>query len=424
MSTSHVKYLLVGGGLASSAAAQAIREVDSDGSCVLIAQEISRPYHRPPLSKGYLRRQVPREKLFTLASEWFESHRVTLRTGCRAARLDSSRMSVTLDNGQDISFDRLLLATGGTPLKLDIPGANLPNVHYLRALGDVDRLHKAIDKALAEGRPHARGRGRAAVIGGGVLGVELAASLTQMGIGVDLFVKQSYPWSKFAGTACGAFLSFYLEKHGVQTHPMSPARSLEGDGRVQWILGADGSRTETDFVVAAVGMNVNKELLRGTPIAAEKAVLTNAHCRSNVPGIFAAGDCAAIFDPLFGKHRIVDHWDNAQITGALAGRNMAGISEPYSAVNSFFTDVFDLSASGWGEARLVDRRLLRGTPDVDAPDFIEIGVAADGRIAQVLAVGHSGEDDLLRDLVRRRVKIDGNEEAIKDPKRPLSALLG
>jgi 3-phenylpropionate/trans-cinnamate dioxygenase ferredoxin reductase subunit len=207
MSTPHVKYLLIGGGLASSAAAQAIREIDDEGSCVLIAQEISRPYHRPPLSKEFLRRDLPREALFTLSSEWFESHRVTLRTGCRAARLDTSRMCVTLDNGQDISFDRLLLATGGSPLKLDIPGANLPNVHYLRSLADVDRLQKAIDKAAAEGRPHKRGRGRAAVIGGGVLGVELAASLTQMGMGVDLFFQQSHPWSKIAGSACGSFLS-------------------------------------------------------------------------------------------------------------------------------------------------------------------------------------------------------------------------
>ncbi len=126
MSIPHVKYLLIGGGLASSAAAQAIREIDSDGSCILIAQEISRPYHRPPLSKEYLRHQVPREKLFTLPSEWFESHRVSLRTGCRAARLDTARMSITLDNGQDISFDRLLLATGGSPLRLEIPGTACP----------------------------------------------------------------------------------------------------------------------------------------------------------------------------------------------------------------------------------------------------------------------------------------------------------
>jgi NADPH-dependent 2,4-dienoyl-CoA reductase/sulfur reductase-like enzyme len=313
-----------------------------------------------------------------------------------------------------------LLATGGSPLRLEIPGASLPNVHYLRSLGDVDRLHKAVDKAAAEGRPHARGRGRAAVIGGGVLGVELAASLTQMGIGVDLFVKHAHPWSKFSGTACGAFLSLYLQRHGVEIHAMSPPRSLEGDGRVQWIRGADGIKVETDFVVVAVGTMVNKELLRGSPIAAEKAILTDAYCQSNVPGIFAAGDCAAIFDPLFGKHRIVDHWDNAQVTGALAGRNMAGVSEPYSAVNSFFTHVFDLSVSGWGEARLVDRRLLRGTPDVEAPDFVELGVAADGRIAQALAVGHHGEDDLLRELVRRRVGIDGHEEAFRDPERPLS----
>ncbi len=424
MSTPHVKYLLIGGGLASSAAAQAIRTIDPEGSCVLVAQETSRPYHRPPLSKQYLRRETPRETLFTLPPGWFEEHRVSLRTGCRAARLDTRRMSATLDNGQEISFDRALLATGGSPLKLDVPGATLPNVHTLRTLEDVDRLHKAVDKASREGRSHPRGRGRAAVIGGGFLGVELTASLTQLGMRVDLLLDGPHPWNKFAGSSAGHFLTLYLERHGVTVHPLSPPRALEGDGRVQRIITPDPLRhIETDFVVAALGMSVNKELLRGTSISAETAILTDSSCHTNVPGIYAAGDCAAVFDPLFGKHRLLDHWDNAQTTGTLAGRNMAGARATFDQVNSFFSDVFETSLLGWGEARLVDRRLLRGTPDVDAPDFVEIGVASDGRIAQVLSIGHTAEADLLRELVRRRVRIDGHEEAIKDPSRPLAALL-
>src|SRR3982750_2083795 len=101
-------------------------------------------------------------------------------------------------------------------------------------------------------------------------------------------------------------------------------------------------------------------MLRNTPLTAEKAILVDDHCRTNVPGIFAAGDCAAVYDPLFGKHRVLDHWDNAQVTGTLAGNNMAGAVETYSAVNSFFSDVFELSLTAWGEAKQVERRLLRG----------------------------------------------------------------
>jgi NADPH-dependent 2,4-dienoyl-CoA reductase/sulfur reductase-like enzyme len=205
---------------------------------------------------------------------------------------------------------------------------------------------------------------------------------------------------------------------------------LEGDGRVQRVVingaGPTTQSLDCDFAVACVGATVNKDLLRGTPITAGKALLVDDHCRTNIEGTYAAGDCCAIFDPLFGKHRQLDHWDNAQVTGTLAGRNMAGANESYAGVNYFFSDVFEVSLGGWGESRQVDRRLLRGTPRVEACDFTEIGVAADGRVAQVLALrtaGQAGDDDVLRELVGRRVRLDGNEERLKDPACPLSELL-
>jgi NADPH-dependent 2,4-dienoyl-CoA reductase/sulfur reductase-like enzyme len=187
----------------------------------------------------------------------------------------------------------------------------------------------------------------------------------------------------------------------------------------------DGNTIGCDFVVAAVGGVVNRELLRGTPIAAETAILTDERCRTNVEHVFAAGDCAAVFDPLFGKHRIVDHWDHARVTGTIAGTNMAGGEARYDAVNTFFSEVFDLSLRGWGEPRQVDRRLVRGAnANGETPDVVEIGVAADGRVAQVLAVNHRGEDGALRELVARRVQVGGREEVVKDPAHPLGDLLG
>ena len=423
MDNLHVKYLLVGGGLASSSAAEAIRATDNEGTILLIAQEVNRPYHRPPLSKEYLRRQKARSDLFAHDPGWFERNHVELRTGRRVSHLDVDRKAAIVDNGEDISFDHLLIATGAGPALLQVPGANLPNLFYLRTIDDCDVLHHAIDKAKHEGRPHDRGRGKAAVIGGGVLGVELAASLTQMGLSVDLLISRALPWNKFAGDATGRFLLRFLEDRGIRVHPNAAPRRLEGDGRVQRVILPDERAIDCDFAIAAVGAVPNRELLHGTPIAAGRAILTDEHARTNVPGIWAAGDCAAIFDPLFGKHRVLDHWDNAIVTGTLAGRNMAGRTESYSAVNYFFSDVFELTLSGWGDSRHIDRRLLRGTPNVDSPDFIEIGVASDGRIVQVLALGHQGEDDLLRELIARRIHVNGNEEMLKDPRVSLRQML-
>lgn len=423
MSNLHVRYLLVGGGLASSSAAAAIREVDPEGSVLLVGQEVNRPYHRPPLSKQYLRREQGRAELMTVPVGWFAEHRVELRTGRRVAHLDVTRQVAILDSGEEVAYDRLLLATGAVPTPLDVPGTRLPNVLHLRTIDDADRLNLVIDKAKAEGRPNARGgRGRAAVIGAGLLGVELAGSLTQLGLAVDL-IASSYPWDRFAGESTGRFMSLFLQQHAIVVHQDVRPERLEGDGRVQRVILNDGRTLDCDFAVACVGATANKELIRNTPIGAGRAILVDAYCRTNVPNVYAAGDCAAVLDPLFGKHRVMDHWDNAVLTGRLAGRNMAGVIEAYAAASRYTTKVFELDVTVWGEARFVDRRLLRGTPNVDAPAFAEIGVAGDGRVAQVIAVGSVPEQDALREIVSRRVALDGDEERVKDPAVPLDSIL-
>lgn len=428
MSDLHVRYLLVGGGVASSTAAAAIRERDREGSVLLVGQEINRPYQRTALSSGFLLRQTPRQALFTFPADWYESNGVALRTGTRVSHLDTARQAAILGSGEEVSYDKLLLATGATPRPLEIPGGRLPGVSYLRTLEDADRLAHAVETARLYGRRHDRGRGAVAVIGGGVLGVELAATLTQLGLHVDLVVAHPHPWARFAGDNAGRLLASYLQQHGVAVHVSAPALRLEGDGRVQRIVLGDDQVLPIDFTVGAVGVLPNKELLRGTPIAAGKSILVDEHCRTTVPDVYAAGDCAAVFDPLFAKHCGLAHWDDAAGTGALAGRNMAASlskdrpAERYDSVGVFATRVFDLPVRAWGVARLIDRRIVRGTPNADAPKLIEFGVAADGRLAHVLAIGHADDEELLRAAVAARAQIDGNEEALKDPAAPLDTV--
>jgi NADPH-dependent 2,4-dienoyl-CoA reductase/sulfur reductase-like enzyme len=163
--------------------------------------------------------------------------------------------------------------------------------------------------------------------------------------------------------------------------------------------------------------------LRGTHIAAEKAILVDSRCCTSDPAVYAAGDCAALFDPLFGKHRIIDHADNAQITGTLAGANMAGSDTAYSAVSSYSTSVFDLKATVFGESRLVDRRIVRGIAAGDTASFIEIGIAADGRIAQTLAIGNDHDLQSLQALVKQRLNVNAIQEQLKDAAIPLKTFL-
>ena len=426
MSDLHVKYLLVGGGLASSAAAQAIRAADAEGSVLLIGQEINRPYRRTRLSGDYLLRHIGRESLHTLPAHWFERHGVTLRTGRRVSHLDTARQAATLDSGEEVSYDRALLATGAVPRSLEVPGSRLPNLFYLRAVEDADRIHNAVDKARREGRAHERGRGRVAVIGGGALGLQLAATFTKLDLAVELVVAHDRPYHRFAGENAGRLLAAHLQKNNVAVHINAPAVRLEGDGRVQRVVLGNGQTLPCDFAVAAVGALANKELLRGTPIAAGKSILVDEHCRTNVESVYAAGDCAAVFDPRFGKHRGQAQWDEAEVTGALAGANMAGVSRRYDSVGEFSADVLGLPVRAWGEARLVDRRIVRSPANgtgADNPQLVEFGVAADGRIAHVAAVGPSPDDAVLRRFVADRTRIDGNEGALREPSSPLGDLL-
>jgi NADPH-dependent 2,4-dienoyl-CoA reductase/sulfur reductase-like enzyme len=260
------------------------------------------------------------------------------------------------------------------------------------------------------------------VIGSGLLAPEVAATLTHLGLCVDLVVGGPHPWKKYAGEATGRFLTRYLEKNGVRVHLNADPTRLEGDGRVQRVVLSNGPTLPCDFVVPAIGVAANKELLRGTAIAAEKAILVDDHCRTSLPDIYAAGDVAAVFDPLFGKHRQIDHWDNAIASGTVAGRNMAGQDVRYDAVSTFNSEIFGLRIEVWGAAKMVDRRILRGAP-ADNGNFVEIGVAADGRVAQVLAVNHSADAETLRELVRRRLNVSGKEEQLKDPTASLADVL-
>src|SRR5688500_8185488 len=179
MKSLHVKYLLVGAGVASSAAAMAIRQRDPDGAVLLVGKEVNRPYHRPALSRDYLLGRTRRDRIFTVSDDWFVENRIELRTGRRASTLDTSRRSVALDDGEIVQYDRLLIATGSNPRMLQVPSAELLTPQYLRTTNDAERLNNALEMALREGKPNDSGRAKVVVIGGGLLGMELSATLHQ-----------------------------------------------------------------------------------------------------------------------------------------------------------------------------------------------------------------------------------------------------
>lgn len=421
MKRQHVHYLLLGGGVSAGEAAVAIRKLDRKNSAMMVTSESVRPYRRHQLSREYLRREIGREAMMTLPADWFSSQNVTLRTGRRASQIDVERHLVNLDNDEQILFDRLLIATGTVAKHLTIPGANLPGVHYLRTLDDADRLLNTIESAKLQGRFHdlvdaragQRLRGRAVVIGANMLGVEVASSLRQTGIHVELVARHAHVWHQFAGETVGRFVGRTLSDAGIVVHENEMATGIEGDGRVQRIVLSSGKTVDADFVVACVGIEHNRDILRGTPVAAERTILVDEHCRTSAENVWASGDCCSVFDQHFGKHTPITRWEHAIYTGEIAGANMAGLPATYDKIPANVTRWLGRSATGFGESRFVDHRIVR---QIDSDRFVEFGIAKDGRLAQILVVGEVNE--LLpnaQSLVESRVNLAGQEEVLRDP---------
>lgn len=408
----HVRYLIVGGGVAGSSAAEAIRSVDPSGDILLVGQEVSRPYHRPPLSKSFLRGEVGKEALPVKPADWFAGNAIGLLTGRRATRLDPDRRRVTLDDGLVIGYDELLLAFGGMVAPLEAPGAGLPGLFYLRTLADAEAIITRLKIALREGRPHPRGRGRVAVLGGGTLGVEIAASLKSRGLWVELVCDQPDLWHYVAGETAAQRLRDWMDENGVILHMNNPAVSLLGDGRVQRVELAGGETVQCDFAVCCIGMRVDRRLVQGTPIPAGNRLICDSFGRVGTEGgvshVWAAGDSCSVMDERFDKHIAGGHWEFARQSGALAGRNMALVAagrtpHPWRDLPGWHSEVFGLDIYAWGVARLAERRIVQDFTESGRPHLAEIGIDAAGRVCHVLALGRSSDDlGHLRKLVEDR----------------------
>ncbi len=419
MSAFHVKYLILGGGSAAASCAESLRQIDPSGDVLLVSAQTSRPYHRPPLARGYLRKELRPVDLFTHPADWYSRARVTLRTNVRALQLDPPRKSVTLSDGQRVLFDRLLIATGATPRPLTVPGAQLPGVMSFRTFEDVDRIQHAADIALSVGH------GRVAVIGSGLIATEIAASLalrrSSRKLAVTLICPAAHVLDPLAGENASRAVERALEALGVTVRTRAPLAGLAGDGRVQRVELAGEAPLPVDFAVVATGWAPQIDVIRNTAISAEKAILVDARGQTNVEGIFAVGECAAMFDPVFGKHRLLDHWDAHRQMAQVVGINIAGGSAAWEGITIHSAEVGTPEAGLTkvrilGEPRFADRRIVRDAGD---QGLAEIALDRAGRPCSAALVSWTAEITPIISLLRSRTPLTGREDQIRDPNQPL-----
>jgi 3-phenylpropionate/trans-cinnamate dioxygenase ferredoxin reductase subunit len=396
--------VIVGGGLAGATAAFALRDHGFSGQLTLVSEEHVPPYERPPLSKGYLRGEEPIEKAQVRPLGDYEAQGIELWCGRRAVTLDPFARRLNLDDGTDLNYDALLLATGAAPRQLGATRAYLGGVHYLRTSRDADALREA-----------AAGARRVAVIGGGWVGSEVAASLRQMGRDITLISNLQRPLERVLGSEVAEVYRQLHVENGVRLVHGHVA-SLDGDTAVEGVRLADGQQVAADLVVVGVGAVPRTQLaLRAGLETIDGGIRVDEYLRSSIPSIYAAGDIAAAWHPRFGRHLRVEHWDNAIHQGKAAAANMLGANEPYARTPYFYSDQYDLGMEYRGYAPQWGEVVIRG--DVPNREFHAFWLA-DGRVIAAMNANLWDDGEELQRLVESEERVD--RRALSDPAVPLA----
>jgi 3-phenylpropionate/trans-cinnamate dioxygenase ferredoxin reductase component len=403
------RFVIVGGGMVAGYAAKQFVELGLKADeLTILSAETSLPYERPPLSKGFLAGKDAEDAIRINTESFYREHGIEVKLGCEISAVDPKRKRLSLKSGGEFGFDKLIMATGARPRTLQVPGAGLQNLYYLRSLND----SKAIRRS-AENVKHA------AVIGGGFIGMEVAAVLTQKGLGVVMILSEDRIWKRFFSVQMSNFFESYYIERGVRFIKNAAVTELRGDGRISAVVLADGQAVTCEMVIAGIGVLPVTEMLTTSGIDLADGVIVNEYLETNRPDIFAAGDVASYQDLIFGKRRRVEHWDNAVSQGQYCARLLMGDRAPFKHVPYFFSDVFDLSYEYWGDSSGADNVIHRG--DLSSKSF-SVWWLRERRVVAAFTMNRPEEE---REVAPKWIetKQDVSAERLTDASRPISAVL-
>jgi 3-phenylpropionate/trans-cinnamate dioxygenase ferredoxin reductase component len=396
--------LIVGASLAGAKAAEAARTTGFEGRIVLVGEETHRPYERPPLSKQVLRGEKDPDTAHVHDSGYYAAHNIELISGVTVESLDVESRQARLSSGDAVGYESVILATGSAPRRLEVPGAQLGGVRYLRTIDDSLGLSAAIKSAR-----------RVAVIGAGWIGSEVAASAKQMGADVVLIEPLDLPLQRVLGGRIGGMFAKLHADNGVDLRLGVGAAELRGGDSVEQVILADGRVESADLVVVGIGVVPRVELAAAAGLKIDNGVVVDEKLRASVAGVYAAGDLANAWHPRYQRHLHVEHWANALNQGSTAGANATGEDEAYTRLPYFFSDQYDLGLEYVGHASADDEVVIRG--DFEGREFIAL-YHRDGVVCAAMNVNVWDVVDDLRDIIMGGHAVDLSR--LTDPDVPLS----
>ena len=415
-------FVIVGASLTGAKAAESLRTEGFAGRIVLVGEEADLPYERPPLSKGYLMGNQPRDKAYVHDAHWYPDNNVELILSTRVTRLDPKAHTVTLDGAETVRYDKLLLATGSRVRRLDLPGSDNLGIRYLRSITESD----AILSDLREGA-------NVVVLGAGWIGMEVAAAARTHGASVHLVERGGLPLKRVLGTELARIYANLHEIRGVTFHANSGIREFGGaGGRLSHVILNDGTELPADLVVLGVGITPVTELAEAAGLQVDDGVVTDETLRTSDPDIFAAGDVASFASPLLGQRIRVEHWANALNGGTSVAKSMLGRDKVYDWLPYFYSDQYmgtpsiSMEYAGYVGQDGYDQVVVRGDTTVtrDAnPEFVAFWVR-DGRVLAGMNANVWDVQPQIQALVRAGY---GGQPAdlakLADPDVPLAAVL-
>ena len=404
--------VIIGAGQAAAQAIDTLRRKGFKGSLMVVGDEPHWPYQRPPLSKKFLSGALDPDRLLIRPAHFYADHGVEARLGRHAESIDRQSKQVRLDDGSLIHYDALLLATGSKPRALSAPGADLAGVHFLRTIADVEKIRPD----LVAGR-------RLVIVGGGYIGLEVAATARELGLAVTVLEMADRVMNRVTCSEMSSFYQAEHAKHGVRIICNARVKALEGGtgdsaGRVRAVVCADGSRHPADLVVVGVGVLPADELAVAAGLECANGIVVDQHCRTSDPSIYAAGDCASHPSIHYGRRLRLESVDNAFEQGTTAALNMLGTPTVHDKVPWFWSDQYDLKMIIVGICQGHDAVVMRGSP---ASRSFSACYLRDGELIAVDTVNHPKDQMAARKLVAAHARPD--PARLADPAIPLKDCL-